>query len=113
MWNTDSIWLDLAILNCLSAIGSMLLGHFEKRSGKARIKQVIKLLMVNLIAILISIYAGRIWVFAFFGAIILAVLYIHIIWLPKNGINGWTSEPRKKYFKLRGWDQEIEKGDFE
>lgn len=23
--------------------------------------------------------------------------------LPKKGINGWTAEPREKYYALRGW----------
>jgi hypothetical protein len=28
---------------------------------------------------------------------------IHMWWLPKHGINGWTGEPRAKYYQLRGW----------
>jgi len=30
-------------------------------------------------------------------------LVIHLWWLPKHGINGWTGEPREKYYALRGW----------
>jgi hypothetical protein len=37
------------------------------------------------------------------GVPLMAVVYIHAIWLPKHGINGWTGEPRDKYFELRGW----------
>jgi hypothetical protein len=25
-------------------------------------------------------------------------------WLPKQGVNGWTGEPKEKYYQLRGWD---------
>jgi hypothetical protein len=28
---------------------------------------------------------------------------IHMWWLPKHGINGWTGEPKEKYHELRGW----------
>jgi hypothetical protein len=35
----------------------------------------------------------------------LPVVYIHAISLPKNGINGWTAEPKEKYYELRGWDK--------
>ena len=25
-------------------------------------------------------------------------------WLLKQGVNGWTGEPKEKYYQLRGWD---------
>jgi len=28
---------------------------------------------------------------------------VHAIWLPSKGINGWTGEPKDKYYELRGW----------
>jgi hypothetical protein len=31
------------------------------------------------------------------------VAFIHAIWLPGKGINGWTGEPENKYYELRGW----------
>lgn len=33
----------------------------------------------------------------------LGVLVIHAWWLPKHGINGWTGEPKDRYYALRGW----------
>jgi hypothetical protein len=27
--------------------------------------------------------------------------------LPKKGINGWTGEPKSKYYDFRGWDKNI------
>ena len=35
------------------------------------------------------------------------VLYIHIVILGKHGINGWTGEPKEKYYEFRGWDKDI------
>jgi hypothetical protein len=33
----------------------------------------------------------------------LPVVYIHAWWLPSKGVNGWTGEPKEKYYALRGW----------
>ena len=41
----------------------------------------------------------------FLGIMIIPVLIIHIWWLPKKGINGWTGEPKEKYYELRGWSK--------
>jgi hypothetical protein len=27
--------------------------------------------------------------------------------LPKKGINGWTGEPKSKYYEYRKWDKDI------
>ena len=32
-----------------------------------------------------------------------AALTVHAWWLPRHGINGWTAEPKEKYYALRGW----------
>ena len=38
-------------------------------------------------------------------ALVLTVFFliIHGWWLPRNGINGWTGEPKARYYELRGW----------
>jgi len=28
---------------------------------------------------------------------------VHGWWLPRQGINGWTAEPKERYYKFRGW----------
>jgi len=30
-------------------------------------------------------------------------VFVHVWWLPRHGINGWTGEPKEKYYALRGW----------
>jgi hypothetical protein len=40
--------------------------------------------------------------------LVLPIIYIHGYILPrKYGINGWTGEPKSKYYKFRGWDMNI------
>lgn len=103
MWNTDSLWFEVAIICAITAIGGIFMGHFEERTPKW--KRVIKLLIIILIMTTLSATLGRIWAFGFLGAMVLAVLYIHGVWLPGKGINGWTGEPKDKYYELRGWKQ--------
>ena len=31
---------------------------------------------------------------------LVAAAYVHLVWLPKHGINGWTAEPRDRYLEL-------------
>jgi len=38
-------------------------------------------------------------------AAVIPLVVIHMWWLPKHGINGWTAEPKEKYYQLRGWDR--------
>jgi ABC-type sugar transport system permease subunit len=101
MWNINSLWFEVAIVSTLTAVGGMVLGHFEEQTPKWR--KISKLLFFILVVTSISATLGRIWAFTFLGIMILFVLYIHVIWLPRKGINGWTGEPKDKYYELRGW----------
>jgi hypothetical protein len=31
------------------------------------------------------------------------IVFGHLEELPRKGINGWTGEPKDKYYALRGW----------
>jgi hypothetical protein len=95
------LWVEVALVSTLTAVGTIVLGHFE--AGKPRWKRVLKLFVSIGIVVVISATAGRAWAFAFLGTLLIAVIYIHAVWLPGKGINGWTAEPREKYYKLRGW----------
>ncbi len=101
MWNTNSLWFEVAIVSTITAVGSMIFSHFEERTPKWR--KILKFLFFVLAIPLISATLGRMWSFAFLALMILVVLFIHAIWLPRKGINGWTGEPKDKYYELRGW----------
>jgi hypothetical protein len=97
----DSLWFEVSVVCGLTAVGAILLGHFEE--GASKLRRILKLIVGNLIVVGLSYFAGRAWAFGFIGALLLGVLYIHAIWLPKHGINGWTGEPKDKYYEFRKW----------
>src|SRR5262252_7709603 len=97
-----NVWIDVAVIAGMFAVGNILFGHFEEHTPKWR--RILKLFIVTGIVALISSTAGRIWSVALIGAALGAVGVIHGWVLPKKyGINGWTAEPRDKYYALRGW----------
>jgi hypothetical protein len=93
--------LEVTIIASIFAIGNILFGHFEEGTPKWR--RVTKFFLVVGIVILITETLGRFWFYVFFAVMSFAVLLIHLWWLPKHGINGWTGEPKAKYYRLRGW----------
>ena len=100
MWDTKTYWFDLSIVLGIFAIGEILFGHFEEHRPKWR--RVLKLLIVVCLALLFSWLELR-WVFGvLIGLLLLAATYIHVVWLPKHGINGWTGEPKDRYLELVG-----------
>jgi len=105
MWNTDSLWLEISIVSFFLLIGHIFMGHFEERTPKLR-KSGKAVASLVLVIVLSSIF-GRTVAFTVFGLFLIPVVYIHGIWLPKRGINGWTGEPKSKYYDLRGWSKNI------
>jgi hypothetical protein len=106
MWNTDSIWFEIAVVSMIFALGNILMGHFEEQTPK--IRRVGKYLLILLIVCSLSVCLGRTLALSFLSLFILPVLYIHAYYLPrKMGINGWTGEPKAKYYEFRNWDKSI------
>ena len=105
MWNINSLWFEVAIVTTITALGTIFFGHFEEQTPKWR--KVVKLLFFILATTSISATAGRSWAFAFLGLMILFVVYVPAIWLPRKGINGWTAEPKARYYDFRKWDKNI------
>ena len=93
--------MDVAIVAIIFALGNILFGHFEE--GVPKWKRVVKCLLVLGLVAIISAKVGRVWVYALIGVMLLGAGIIHVWWLPRHGINGWTGEPREKYYELRGW----------
>jgi hypothetical protein len=50
--------------------------------------------------VFLSATLGRLWGFVFLALPLAGALYVHIVWLPRHGIDGWTGEPREKYLAL-------------
>ena len=98
MWSTDTAWFDLAVVFGIFAFGNILFGHFEMH--KPKLKRVLKVVLVTLVVVGLSM-AGLRWVaYTLIGALALAGVYVHGIWLPRHGVNGLTGEPKERYYDL-------------
>jgi hypothetical protein len=97
----NSYWFEVAVMCGLMAIGNILFGPFHENRAKGW--RVAKVFLGATVAVLVSAAFGRSWFFGLVGVMTLAVLIVHGWWLPRQGINGWTAEPRDKYHALRGW----------
>lgn len=100
-------WFELAVIFGLTAFGGFFFGHFEERTPRWR--KVLKTVLIGAVAVTVSATAGRAWFFVLLGVMSGLVVIVHAWWLPKHGINGWTGEPREKYYALRGWKQKPER----
>jgi hypothetical protein len=93
--------LDVAAMAVFLAAGNVLFRHFEPFASWWR--RILKAAAALAITAAVSYFFGRKGVLIAFAIAFLPVLYIHAIWLPRHGVNGWTGEPREKYYALRGW----------
>jgi hypothetical protein len=99
--NINTLWFEVALIGSLTAVGHIFFAHFETHTPKW--KKVLKLIFFITLACTVSATLGRAWFFVLFALLLLAVVVIHVWWLPSKGINGWTAEPKEKYYALRGW----------
>lgn len=100
MWNTETLWLDVAVVTFVFAVGTILFGHFEEHRPKWR--RLLKVVVVLVVVVGLSWSVGRVWAFTVLLVPILGAAVIHVWWLPKHGINGWTGEPKDRYYELIG-----------
>lgn len=103
---TNTLWFEIAIVSIIYALGNILMGHFEERTPK--IRRVGKYILTLILVCCISIYFGRTISMIILSLFAIPVLYIHGYYLPKKkDINGWTGEPKSKYYEFRKWDKDI------
>jgi hypothetical protein len=105
MWNTDTFWFEIAIVSIFYLLGNIFLGHFEERRPNWR--KLAKYLVTVAVIVTLSEFFGRTVALIILGMSLIPVFYVHAIVLPKKGINGWTGEPKAKYYEFRGWDKNI------
>ncbi|MBK8292437.1 MAG: hypothetical protein IPK96_17345 [Flammeovirgaceae bacterium] len=106
MWLTESLWFEIGIVSILFALGNILMGHFEEQTPK--IRRVAKYILMLLLICGISTFLGRDVSMILLASFIIPALYIHAYYLPKKkGINGWTGEPKSKYYDFRKWNKDI------
>jgi hypothetical protein len=86
------------MVTSLFAAGSILFGRFEQH--KPRWRRLLKMLVVIGVVLGIASTAGRAWAFGLLALPIIGAGVVHLWWLPRHGINGWTAEPYDKYLAL-------------
>ena len=92
---------ELGVVAAVLALGNIAFRHFEPQTPVWR--RLLKAAIIIGLTAAISYFFGRTGVIAAGVLAALPVIYIHAIWLPRHGVNGWTGEPRAKYHALRGW----------
>jgi hypothetical protein len=100
MWSTSTRWFDVAVVLAIFAVGNILFGHFEEHKPKWR--RLLKVAIVVSIVVGLSATVGRYWGFGVLLVPIAGAAWVHLHWLPKHGINGWTGEPKDRYHELVG-----------
>ena len=104
MWRTDTYWFDVAIATTGLMLGHLYFGRFEEH--RPRWRRLLKSVLGVAIVVGTSAWVGRSWMFGLLSVIGFGVLVVHGWWLPRNGVNGWTAEPRDRYYALIGLDSE-------
>ncbi len=106
MWSTDSLWFEVAIVSIIFALGNILMGHFEEQTSKFR--RVGKYFLTLFIICCVSVWFGQLLAMILLLLTIIPILYVHAYYLPKKkGVNGWSGEPKSKYYEFRNWDRNI------
>lgn len=105
MRNIDSLWFEVAVVSFIFALGNILFGHFEERTPKWR--RVAKFFVFLILILLLSAFLGRVVAFSFLAFFLIPLIIIHGFYLPSKGINGFTGEPKAKYYEFRKWDKNI------
>lgn len=105
MWNTNNIWFDITMVTLLFLLGNIFPGHFEERS--LRWRTLVKYIVTLIIVLSISMFFGQAVALISLGVSLIPVVYIHGVLLPRKGINGWTGEPKSRYYEFRGWSTNI------
>lgn len=95
------MWMEVAVVATIFAIGNIVFGHWAAETPTWR--RLLKFVVILGLTLAISAGIGRRWAFLFLGLLGIGVVIVHAWWLPKHGINGWTGEPKEKYYALRGW----------
>lgn len=94
---------EIAVMSTLLLFWTIVLRRFE--SETPRTKLLVRCVLGIGLGCLVSAYGGRNAFYGFVALIHLPFAYVHLWWLPKRGINGWTAEPWDEYRKIRGWTE--------
>ena len=102
MWRTDTHWFDVSVVMTFLMLGQLYLGRFSEYQPRWR--RLLKSAVGLALLVGLSAWAGRGWMYALLGVMLGAVVVVHGWMLPRKGVNGWTMEPRERYYQIMGLD---------
>ncbi|WP_103341447.1 hypothetical protein [Amycolatopsis sp. CA-126428] len=93
--------LEWAIAAVVITVLSSLFGHFEAKAPLwTRITRWLVYLAVLLV---VELLTGRPWTWVWIAGLPAVGATFHVIWFVRHQNNPLTTEPRERYFQLRGW----------
>jgi predicted MFS family arabinose efflux permease len=98
VWNIDTPWFDVAVVGVGFAVGNILFGRFEEH--RSRWRRVVKLALTLTITLVLARTVGRGWAYGWMTIPLVLAAWVHLVWLPRQGVSGWTAEPRAKYIDV-------------
>jgi hypothetical protein len=98
MWTIDTPWFDVAVVMTIFAVGSILFGRFEEHKPRGR--RLAKVVIVLVVTLVVRQIAGRVYAYALLSLPLAGAAWLHLVWLPRHGVSGWTAEPRARYLEL-------------
>lgn len=98
MWDTNTHWFDVAVVMTVFMLGHLCFGRFVEHQSRAR--RLLKSSVGVGLLVATTAWGGRTWMYLLLASIVAAVAVVHGWWLPRNGVNGWTAEPRDRYRAL-------------
>lgn len=98
MWSLETRWFDVAIVMAIFAVGTILFGRFEEHKSRGR--RLLKVALVLGVTLTLASTLGRVWAYGFLMIQLAGAAWVHLHWLPRRGVNGWTGEPRERYLEL-------------
>ena len=96
---------ELIAVAAILAVGNVVWRHFDPFLSVGR--RLLKAGIALAATALISYFFGRTGVLIAGGLMTIPLIYVHGFWLPRHGVNGWTGEPRDRYYELRGWSKPV------
>lgn len=91
----------VALVMTVFYVGTLFFGHFEEH--KPKWKRLLKVAaFIGFTVWLSSLGLRKLAYDIILGVGSLFAAVVHLYWLPKNGVNGWTGEPKDKYYALIG-----------
>lgn len=88
----------LTVITIASLAYFVVFKKFEKHVPMRR--RIVKLLIVVGVLSIIGIVFSRYAFWGMIGLMTIGQIYVHGVYFPKHGVNGWTAEPYDKYLEL-------------